>query len=558
MSTVRGVLRYDACVSEPQLPTASIAPGARVRLHHAYHCCPLAGAVSARVADYLEANGLTLVEGEADAHVINTCGSDAGKAQLAFDALVRIEAEGDAHKPVIALGCLVSIEPRRMRAAMAPFARHALLDPRRTAELDQLVSPRALPFSEVPESLRVDPRAGKDASAWARVTVSTGCLGRCSFCAIRRATGRPRSRSIEEILADVDRVVAAGTPDVLLVSTDVSAWGTDRGQSVVELLRAIAAHPSEALFSIESLEPTLFLAHLEALLPILASRRFAMIALPIQSGSQRVLDRMRRTYAIDAVLDAVERVRAVDAGIVVRTDLIYGFGDETREELEASFRAAERFDRVGINAYQPRPGTPPLELSAEELAERGARAMEVHRALTARPRRALRRVVPLPDPELEPAREPIDDGVGSELVALRIGRHGPAGEVNNVDNDVDFGGSGAGSGLGSGSGSGSGWMRAAGARIAGALRRGALGDGEGYRVRDVRTDDALDAVVLELELEGGARVDVALAHPAREGAHAVRSSRYVAFVLGDAPGDERARRALTRFLSTLTEQGAPA
>ena len=57
--------------------------------------------------------------------------------------------------------------------------------------------------------------------------VSTGCFGTCSFCSIRRATGRPKSTPIDRILAEVDRGIASGQPDILFVSTDVSAWGAD-------------------------------------------------------------------------------------------------------------------------------------------------------------------------------------------------------------------------------------------------------------------------------------------------------------------------------------------
>ena len=123
------------------------------------------------------------------------------------------------------------------------------------------------------------------------------------------------------------------------------------------------------------------------ILPLVETKRFSVLALPIQSGSQRVLDRMRRTYRIEDVLRAIERLRAVDPDIVLRTDVIYGFGDETREELETTLAVLPAFDQVGFNVYQPRPGTPELELPASELAERGARVMEIHRARTIAPTR---------------------------------------------------------------------------------------------------------------------------------------------------------------------------
>ncbi|MDP2314666.1 MAG: radical SAM protein [Pseudomonadota bacterium] len=354
-----------------------IAPGARVHLHQAFRCCPYAGAISSRIHDYLAQNGYTLVADPADAdvHVVNTCGSDARQASLTYDALAAIRARTPA-AAVVATGCLVSIEPGALAAAMAPFARAARFDPRHLAGLDDVFAPTNVAFDAVSPSLH-NAYTGNDFSeGWAHVLASTGCLGTCSFCAIRRATGRPKSRSVADVLGDIARAVDGGVRDVLLVSTDLSAWGTDRGESVVDLLRAVVAMPGEFLVSGESFEPTLFLHHFEALLPLFASGRFAFVGLPIQSGSARVLRRMDRTYDPDAVVAAVRRLKAAAPDLLVRTDLLYGFADETEAEFEASLAVSRAFDLPSFNVYQPRPGTAPLELGAEVLAARRDRALE--------------------------------------------------------------------------------------------------------------------------------------------------------------------------------------
>ncbi len=518
-------------------------PGTKVHLHRAFGCCPLAGAVGSRAHDYLERNGHIIVDDpkDADVQLVNTCGSDAGKAQLTYDAIDRVRAVAK-DSAVVAIGCLASIEPNRLDEATRDLRRRALLDPRRLDRLDTIFAPEVVRWEEVPTSLVNRYSDNPLASGWYHVTVGTGCLGRCSFCAIRRATGRPQSRPVIDVLADIDRGIEAGVPDVLCIGSDVSAWGVDLGLTVVDLVRALVAHPGEALFSIEAFEPTLLLAHLDALLPLFASKRFSILAVPIQSGSQRVLDRMRRTYRIDDVMRAMERIRAADPDIVLRTDVIYGYGDETHDELEATLSRLDPFDIVGFNVYQPRPGTPPLELDAAEIAERGARVMEVHRIRERSANtRTPRRMRPLPpktpdDVAWEPAPRAAgeSDGTDAGLVQVRVGRHGGA-----ASDDADDGHAR--------------WLASLGTRLGRVLaRHGEMTLGGGFRWVAPRVDVSLDALVLEAEGRRGERVAVGLRRPDREGQYAMRSDRFAAWVLpSDVARSEDAQRALRGIFAAL-------
>ncbi len=350
--------------------TIAIAPDTRVRIHQAFRCCPYAGAVTSRLHAWALANGCVL-DDAATLHIVNTCGSDARQAAMTTDALAAIHAAGGPDTRVIVTGCLVAIDPAVVRAGLAPFAQSARFEPRRLNELDDVLTTRAVRFDDVHVT---EARYSGNALAqgWTHVVTGTGCLGTCSFCAIRRATGRPKSRPIDVLVEEVAR---AG--DVLLISQDLAAWGTDRGQSVVDLLRALVEAPGDRLYAIESFEPTLFLAHFDALRPILTSGRFSMVAVPIQSASRRVLRTMDRSYDPEPVIEAVSVLRR--AGVVVRTDILFGFGDEADDEFEASLRASRAFDLPSFNLYQPRPGTPLLTLPDDVLRDRRDRALaELH------------------------------------------------------------------------------------------------------------------------------------------------------------------------------------
>lgn len=222
-----------------------VRPGTRVALHQAFRCCPFAGAVSSQVHDYLEANGFVLAANpdEAEVHVVNTCGSDAAQAQITWDTLAEVRRRTPEAR-IVAIGCLVSIEPRRLAESLVGVPESARLDPRHTAELDTIFG-GPVPFADVQPALRNDYVGNDFAKDWFHIVASTGCLGSCSFCAIRRATGRPRSRPVADVLADVARGRAAGRFDQLLVSTDLSAWGHDLGLTVVDLLRAVTEAAGE-------------------------------------------------------------------------------------------------------------------------------------------------------------------------------------------------------------------------------------------------------------------------------------------------------------------------
>jgi tRNA A37 methylthiotransferase MiaB len=509
-----------------------VAPGARVHLHQAFRCCPYAGTVSSQIHEYLEQNGYTLVADpkDADVQVVNTCGSDARQAALTWHVLEAVRV----HRPdaaVVVTGCLVSIEPAALAEALAPFARAARFDPRHLPGLDTVFQPAVVPFDAVQPALRSEYTGNDFSEGWAHVLASTGCLGTCSFCAIRRATGRPKSRTIDAVRADITRSVDAGVRDVLLISTDLSAWGTDRGETVVDLLRAVAEMPGDFLVSGESFEPTLFLTHFDALLPILASGRFAFVGLPIQSGSARVLRRMDRSYDPADVLAAVARLKAAAPDLLVRTDLLYGFADETDAEFEESVAASRAFDLPSFNAYQPRPGTAPVELPLAVVSARRDRAFEEMRTRAQAGLPQLRRWAGTVD-----ARAGADpqgratawgegraprDGSGATSPA----QGGPAVET-------------AGPARGSDPWDlpdGQAWIADQARRFAAVLgRRGGLPLGDGWEVAGARAE--ADAVVLDVRGAAGAIAAIGLRPAAWPGAALARTGRYAVWVRTLASG----------------------
>jgi tRNA A37 methylthiotransferase MiaB len=406
--------------------------GGSVRLHQGFRCCPYAGMVLGQLHDWCELNGLSVVEEGGDVQLVHSCGSDASQAQLTWDALAGLQGhEG----PVLVTGCLARIDPEGVAQALSAFPQSLGLGPKQLDRLDGLLAAPAHPWDRVPPSGEARYSGTELSSGFTHILASTGCLGTCGFCAIRKATGRPRSRGIEQIVGDVQAAVQRGERDLLLVSTDLSAWGSDRGQTVLDLLRALLELPDGFLLSAESFEPTLLLQHRRELLPLLGSGRFAMLGVPIQSGSARVLRQMNRVYEPQALIELTGQLASMAPGTLLRTDILYGFGDETEQDFELSVQASRSFHLPSFNAYQPRPGTTPLQLAPEVLLARRALAeaelvRRAERGLLAIPRwgrqQAAPRIRPKPRAQVSrPSGPPWTQELGRLWLrrkALRLGR----------------------------------------------------------------------------------------------------------------------------------------
>lgn len=482
-----------------------VPPGSSVYLHQAFKCCPYAGMITSQIYDYLERNAFTLVEDPAlaDVQLINSCGSDSRNAAQTFDAVasVRDLAPGT---PIVVTGCLNSIEPKAVARSLEGVADTAMLDPRHLSGLDELFKPAVVPFDSVRTSLKNRYAGTAFSDHWYHVGVSTGCFGTCTFCAIRRATGRPRSNPIQGVLADVRRGLSAGHPDVLLVSTDVSAWGADLGLTVVDLLSALSDMPEDVMFSAEAFEPKLFLEHFDALLEVFRRGRFSFIGLPIQSGSQRILDQMERDYDIRAVLDAVRRLKVAAPDLLVRTDILYGFGDETDEDFEASRLAGRAFDVASYNAYRERPGTAPIRLSQEVVDRRHLQAMDELRFLAQRGVPAAKRIIPIPDDQsidwdIEGDRLAHDDVKIAEPPAPDLMR----------------------------------WLTSTRLRFANVIeKRGTIKLGNtGWAIDGAHVHDVQRAVILVMRNAAGQAVDVGLRRPDQSGPAMARSDRFAMWIV---------------------------
>jgi tRNA-2-methylthio-N6-dimethylallyladenosine synthase len=224
----------------------------------------------------------------------------------------------------------------------------------------------------------------REFQAW--IQISAGCNMKCSFCIVPTTRGREVSRPFEELVEEIEKLAADGVKEVTLLGQNVNSYGLGlrpRPRRFSELLAAVDAIPGIERIRYTSPHP----AHMrEDVIRAHAELESVCdhIHLPLQSGSSRILKRMRRTYGRERFMDRVALIREHVPDCAITTDIIVGFPGETEADFRETLEVAEEvgFDGAFTFIYSPRKDTEAAELSGEFIAhevavERMERLVEV-------------------------------------------------------------------------------------------------------------------------------------------------------------------------------------
>jgi ribosomal protein S12 methylthiotransferase len=342
---------------------------------------------------------------EADTLVVNTCGFiDAAKKE-SIDAILdaaRLKSDGKCSRLIVA-GCLVERYRDELRAEMpevdAFIGTSQINDI--TTVADERVNTRQLPVLPVGNQTATylydesTPRVLATPGHYAYVKIAEGCDRPCAFCFIPQMRGHFRSRRFGSVVAEAQRLAAAGVKEIILVAQDSSRYGEDLSErdALAQLMRELCRLDGVEWVRVMYTYPT----HIsDDFLDVLASEPKAVkyLDMPLQHASQNVLRLMKRGGNRESLERLVERVRRRVPGIVVRTTFIAGFPGETEEdfaELLAFVRNVE-FDRVGVFTYSDEEGTLAFDLPSKVeprvARERRARLMKVQSRVSLRRNRA--------------------------------------------------------------------------------------------------------------------------------------------------------------------------
>ena len=356
--------------------------------------CPKALVDSERIITRLRAEGYELARDHAgaDVAVVNTCGFlDTARAES-------LSAIGEAlsqNGRVIVTGCL-GAEPDVIRGAYPNVL--AITGPHQyenvVAAIHEAAPPKHDPFLDLvpPQGIKLTPRH------YAYLKISEGCNNRCSFCIIPRLRGDLKSRSAAEVLREAERLVAAGVKELLVISQDTSAYGTDikyatsewRGRSLRAKFLDLAAALGELGVWVR-LHYVYPYPHVDEVLPLMAQGKvLPYLDVPFQHGSPAVLKRMRRPAAQEKTLVRLAKWREVCPDITIRSTFIVGFPGETEQEFDEliAFLEQAQLDRVGCFKYEAVRGAAANEIApliADEVKEtRYKRFMQAQQKISAK------------------------------------------------------------------------------------------------------------------------------------------------------------------------------
>jgi ribosomal protein S12 methylthiotransferase len=321
--------------------------------------CPKALVDSERILTQLRAEGYAVAPDydSADLVVVNTCGFIDSAIDESLDAIGEaLEQNGK----VVVTGCLGANPARilerhpRVLKVTGPHAYDDVL-----AAVHQHLPPKHDPFLDLlpPQGVRLTPRH------YAYLKISEGCNNKCSFCIIPDLRGKLASRRIDDVLREAERLVHAGVRELLVISQDTSAYGSDlryapatwQGNEYesrfIDLARGLSSLGVWVRMHYVYPYP-----HVDAVLPLMAEGKvLPYLDIPFQHGSPSVLKRMKRPAAAEGTLDRLRAWRRVCPDLVLRSTFIVGFPGETEAEFEEllAWLDEAQLDRVGAFKYSP-------------------------------------------------------------------------------------------------------------------------------------------------------------------------------------------------------------
>lgn len=327
---------------------------------------------SERLSGLLEAAGYQPAADDVpDLVVFNTCAVRENADNKLYGNLGHVASVKAAHPGMqIAVGGCLAQKDRETITRRAPyvdvvFGTHnigslpVLLERARVQQEAQV---------EILESLEVFPSTlptKRDSVFAAWVSISVGCNNTCTFCIVPSLRGKEKDRRPGDVLAEVEALVADGVVEVTLLGQNVNAYGVELGDRYAfgKLLRACGEIDGLERVRFTSPHPKDFT---DDVIAAMAETPNVMpqLHMPLQSGSDRVLKAMRRSYRRDKYLGIIERVRAAMPDAAITTDIIVGFPGETDDDFEQTLEVVResRFASAFTFQYSPRPGTPAATL----------------------------------------------------------------------------------------------------------------------------------------------------------------------------------------------------
>lgn len=330
---------------------------------------------------------------KADVYLINTCTvtnvSDGKSRQM-----IRRARRKNPEAKIVVVGCFAQTDPKQVAAIpgvnliVGTNNRHKIVELVNNLKLEEQ-------YSLVDDIFQVREFEEFDVFTFQRRTraslkIQDGCNQFCSYCKVPYARGPSRSRTPENVIAQVKKIANQGYREIVLTGVHLGAYGRDLSphSSLTSIVEAITLVEGVERIRISSVDPNEIDDELIALVAY-NPKVCRHLHIPLQSGSDEILAKMRRRYSTKDFFNIVKHIKSLDPEIAVTTDIIVGFPGETQELFEESYKLLRELElaKIHVFKYSPRTNTPaakyPNQVNSQEKVYRSHIMMELSNQMAA-------------------------------------------------------------------------------------------------------------------------------------------------------------------------------
>ena len=350
--------------------------------------CPENQLDSARVKTYLEENGWQIVDNVKDADLIlfNACGLTESSESNSIHSIHNIKKQIKDSQRLIVWGCLPRIDPETL------FQTHQELSfgEREVHKLDKIIEAtksinevtvneicqpvhkegtwhRLTKIDRLPVTCanllyqrltKKDLYRSTDSSIF-YIKIATGCLGNCSYCAVKKSRGNIKSKPIDDVMDEFKAGLSLGFKEFSLMGTDLGPYGRDLGYNLADLITKMVNEKGDFKIGLRNIQPLFLKQMINDLIPAFATGKIWFTGVAVESGSDRILTLMKRGYSIGDFKEGIQRLKKAHPDLFISTQIMVNFPTETKNDFAESMKLFEEsnFDFTEIYSFSPRPGT---------------------------------------------------------------------------------------------------------------------------------------------------------------------------------------------------------
>ena len=332
--------------------------------------CSASFADSEMISGLIVNGGHTLATSpsESDLNLIVTCSV---KDTTANKMMYRIKSLKT--KPLIVAGCLAKAE----QSNVEKFTENAsLLGPNSLGKTLDVINSTLMGKKQIAledsDLSKVGLPKVRLNSAVGIVEIASGCMSECTFCQTKLAKGDLSSYRLGDIVRQVQTEIKEGCKEVWLTSTDNGCYGFDIGTDLPTLVNAVSEIPKDFMIRIGMMNPMYMSRIKQNLIESYDNEKvFKFLHIPVQSGSDKVLNDMKRGHTSETFREIVKKTKERFENFTISTDIIVGFPSETEEDFQKTITLLDETkpDVVNLSKYSARPGTDAAELKQIDAAE---------------------------------------------------------------------------------------------------------------------------------------------------------------------------------------------